>query len=301
MRTGDRARERADPGVAPAHPHRGADLRVPPRPPGRRRCTARPGSSGVRRADRDLAECCDRWAELPLVFEPGSRWNYSVATDVLGRLVEVVSGQTPRRVLRRADLRTARHGRHRVLRCARTIWPGWPRCTCPSPGTREILRYDAMGAADHEAAGVPLRRRRARVDRPRLPPLRRDAPAGRRARRRAAARPPHASATWATNHLPGGVDLEAFGQSTFAETTFDGVGFGLGFAVVQDPAATKVLSSAGEIVVGRRRFDRLLRRPARGHHRGVPHPAAAVEHLQPSVPSSSRCCTRLWSCVIEAL
>jgi CubicO group peptidase (beta-lactamase class C family) len=29
---------------------------------------------------------------VPLLFEPGSRWNYSVATDVVGRLVEVVSG-----------------------------------------------------------------------------------------------------------------------------------------------------------------------------------------------------------------
>jgi CubicO group peptidase (beta-lactamase class C family) len=42
------------------------------------------------------------------------------------------------------------------------------------------------------------------------------------------------------------VDLEAFGQSTFAETTFDGVGFGLGFSVVQDGAATKVVGNEGE-------------------------------------------------------
>ncbi|MFD2351722.1 serine hydrolase [Nonomuraea ferruginea] len=32
-----------------------------------------------------LAEAVDRWAELPLLFEPGTQWNYSVATDVLGR------------------------------------------------------------------------------------------------------------------------------------------------------------------------------------------------------------------------
>src|SRR5437899_1960711 len=41
----------------------------------------------------DLAENCDRFAALPLVFQPGSGWNYSVSTDVLGRVVEVVSGQ----------------------------------------------------------------------------------------------------------------------------------------------------------------------------------------------------------------
>ena len=44
--------------------------------------------------DADLEACCDMWASLPLLFEPGSEFNYSVATDVLGRLVEVVSGQS---------------------------------------------------------------------------------------------------------------------------------------------------------------------------------------------------------------
>src|SRR3954464_632239 len=39
---------------------------------------------------RDLAACCEDWARLPLLFQPGREWNYSVATDVLGRLVEVV-------------------------------------------------------------------------------------------------------------------------------------------------------------------------------------------------------------------
>src|SRR6266567_7044157 len=41
----------------------------------------------------DLAQCCDVWAGLPLLFQPGAEWNYSVATDVLGRVVEVASGQ----------------------------------------------------------------------------------------------------------------------------------------------------------------------------------------------------------------
>jgi CubicO group peptidase (beta-lactamase class C family) len=42
----------------------------------------------------DLAGCCEAWAELPLLFEPGTEWNYSVSTDVLGRIVELVSGQS---------------------------------------------------------------------------------------------------------------------------------------------------------------------------------------------------------------
>jgi CubicO group peptidase (beta-lactamase class C family) len=41
----------------------------------------------------DLAQACDIWAGLPLLFQPGTEWNYSVSTDVLGRVVEVVSGQ----------------------------------------------------------------------------------------------------------------------------------------------------------------------------------------------------------------
>jgi len=42
----------------------------------------------------DLAAACDGWASLPLLFEPGAEWNYGVSTDVLGRVVEVASGQS---------------------------------------------------------------------------------------------------------------------------------------------------------------------------------------------------------------
>jgi CubicO group peptidase (beta-lactamase class C family) len=54
----------------------------------------------------------------------------------------------------------------------------------------------------------------------------------------------------ASNHLPGHVDLEAFGRPLFAETTFDGVGFGLGFSVVEDAVATKVPGSPGTFAWG---------------------------------------------------
>src|SRR5205807_6386994 len=50
----------------------------------------------------------------------------------------------------------------------------------------------------------------------------------------------------AQNHLPGGADLEAFGRPLFAETTFDGVGFGLGFSVVDDAVKGKVLTTVGD-------------------------------------------------------
>src|ERR1700722_4223518 len=43
--------------------------------------------------DLDLAEACDLLAGLPLLFQPGTAWNYSVSTDGLGRIVEIVSGK----------------------------------------------------------------------------------------------------------------------------------------------------------------------------------------------------------------
>jgi CubicO group peptidase (beta-lactamase class C family) len=48
------------------------------------------------------------------------------------------------------------------------------------------------------------------------------------------------------NHLPGGVDLSEFGRPLFAETTFDGVGFGLLGSVTIDPVKTKVPGSIGD-------------------------------------------------------
>jgi CubicO group peptidase (beta-lactamase class C family) len=47
----------------------------------------------VRNPDTPLSDMIDRLAELPLRFHPGTAWEYSVATDVLGRLIEVLSGQ----------------------------------------------------------------------------------------------------------------------------------------------------------------------------------------------------------------
>jgi CubicO group peptidase (beta-lactamase class C family) len=44
--------------------------------------------------ERSNAAFCETLASLPLFHQPGSQWAYSRATDVLGRLLEVISGQT---------------------------------------------------------------------------------------------------------------------------------------------------------------------------------------------------------------
>ena len=52
------------------------------------------------------------------------------------------------------------------------------------------------------------------------------------------------------NHLPGGAELKQIARPTISETQNDGMGFGLGFSVVLDPPATKVLCAPGEIAWG---------------------------------------------------
>ena len=47
----------------------------------------------LRHPARPMADFIAGLAQLPLAFQPGARWEYSVATDVLGHLVEVLSGE----------------------------------------------------------------------------------------------------------------------------------------------------------------------------------------------------------------
>lgn len=46
------------------------------------------------RSEGTLGEVIGRLAELPLLFHPGTRWEYSMATDVVGHLVEVIDGRS---------------------------------------------------------------------------------------------------------------------------------------------------------------------------------------------------------------
>jgi CubicO group peptidase (beta-lactamase class C family) len=51
-------------------------------------------NSGLYEGDFDNAEFAERIARLPLAEQPGTRWDYGHSTDVLGRVIEVISGQT---------------------------------------------------------------------------------------------------------------------------------------------------------------------------------------------------------------
>lgn len=52
------------------------------------------------RADISMKEFIDRVSKLPLRYQPGTRWNYSIAVDIQGYLVEVLSGQSFDRFLK---------------------------------------------------------------------------------------------------------------------------------------------------------------------------------------------------------
>jgi len=200
----------------------------------------------------DLARSCGLWAGLPLLFQPGTEWNYSVATDVLGRVVEVASGQRLDEFL--AD---------RIFRplgmTGTAFWAdpaAQPRLAALySPGPDgKAARLDAFGrGALREprmlSGGGGLVSTAADYDRFTQMLLHRPgSPAGELDGIRLLS--PRTVAYMARNHLPGGLDLETFGRPLFAEAPFRGVGFGLGFAVLIDPVPGKVLGSAGELSWG---------------------------------------------------
>jgi CubicO group peptidase (beta-lactamase class C family) len=194
----------------------------------------------------DLDECLRRLGRLPLLFEPGTRWNYSMSTDVCGALVERMSGQPLDEFFRTRIFEPL--GMHDTDFCA----PGsqTDRCSvlyvfAPGKGMRpmasaaamtrrpamlsgggglvsstdDYLRFCQMLLNGGELAGVRLLS-------------------------------PRTLRFMATNHLPGRRTLNDMGQSTFAETAMEGTGFGLGFSVLLDPAANRSLGTPGQFAWG---------------------------------------------------
>ncbi|MCU1497084.1 MAG: hypothetical protein JWM47_1037 [Acidimicrobiales bacterium] len=194
-----------------------------------------------------LADACAAWAGLPLLFQPGSEWNYSVATDVLGRLVEVVSGQSLDAFFAERILGPLAMG-ETGFSVAQAERDRLAALYVPGAG-RKAMRFDEIGPVPHTTPAflsgggglvstaadylrfAEMLRRGGELDGVRLLSSR-------------------TLAYMTTNQLPGGVDLEQFGRQLFSETTYDGVGFGLGFAVTHDAVKNRVLASVGEYTWG---------------------------------------------------
>ncbi|EHR50089.1 penicillin-binding protein, beta-lactamase class C [Saccharomonospora marina XMU15] len=197
---------------------------------------------------KDLAACSEAWAELPLLFQPGTEWNYSVATDVLGRLVEVVSGMPLDRFFAERIFgplgmtETSFHVDGDAVDRLAALY-------VPDPLTRRAKRNDTFGEAIKKKpaclqGGAGLVGTAADYHRFTQLLLRGGELDGTRLLS------PRTVRLMTRNHLPGDVDLEQFGRPLFAEIPFNGFGFGLGFSVLRDPAKAKTLSSEGEFAWG---------------------------------------------------
>ncbi|HET6950875.1 MAG TPA: serine hydrolase domain-containing protein [Acidimicrobiales bacterium] len=196
-----------------------------------------------------LGEYMTRLAGEPLRFHPGTRWLYSLSTDVCARLVEVLSGQRFDRYLQQAifeplgmpdtgfsvpdgevDRFAALYRRNAAKELVllddptTSAFREHPAFLSGGGGlvstAADYLRFCQMLAQGGELDGV-------RVLGPRTVELMR------------------------TNHLPGGGDLRSVAlPGGYGEVGFEGMGFGLTVAVSNGPAATQVVGSPGEYMWG---------------------------------------------------
>ena len=195
-------------------------------------------------AEHDLDGFVRILGTIPLEFSPGTSWNYSVATDVLGAVVERVSGekldaffsghifeplgmidtffQVPAdKVDRLTDCHAMhpRHGRVPYDRGGDSRWAKPVRFLSGGGGlVSTALDYHRFTAALLNG-GAPL------VGRKTLDLM-------------------------VANHIPGGGDLAGWSKSLFSEAANAGTGFGLGFAVNLDSARSMMPGSAGEYYWG---------------------------------------------------
>jgi CubicO group peptidase (beta-lactamase class C family) len=191
-----------------------------------------------------LRDMIDSLAELPLEFSPGTRWNYSVATDVLGYLVEVFSGQPFDVVLRErvlgplgmidtgfdvpaasADRLAANYDRRRDKTLRLIDDPATSSYTKPTTffsgggglvsTAADYHRFCQMLLNGGELEGTRILGRKT-VE------------------------------LMTMNHLPGGRDLTELSVGAFSETTYEGNGFGLGFSITLDLATQQGIGSPGD-------------------------------------------------------
>jgi CubicO group peptidase (beta-lactamase class C family) len=187
-------------------------------------------------------------AKIPLEFSPGTAWNYSVATDVLGAVVQRVSGlpldqffrtrifaplkmddtffQVPADKLDRlTDCYTLVAGKGRVMydRGAESAWSRAPKLLSGGGGlvstALDYHRFNMMLLNGGELDGARFLGRKT-LD------------------------------LMTQNHLPGKSDLATMSKSLFSEASNAGTGFGLGFAITDDVAKTMVPGSRGEFYWG---------------------------------------------------
>ena len=187
-------------------------------------------------------------AQHPLKFHPGTQWNYGLSTDIVGRLVEILSGLRFDEYLRReifeplgmvdTGFYVPEDQQSRLAACYQYQPANTPRLM-KGPFANGILAphsylsgagglvsttHDYVAFCQMLANGGHLDGRRV---------------LGRKT-----------IDLMTVNHLPGGATLQDMAIGGFGEAGFEGVGFGLGFAVGLGPAATAMAGSGGEFYWG---------------------------------------------------
>ena len=196
-------------------------------------------------AKGDLQAMIEALAELPLEFSPGDQWNYSVSTDVCGYLVEHFSGMKLDKYFQKHIFDPLGMGdtgfscaKDKVERLA-SLYEHHPKKgpVLVDPGGSKTARVKTRKML---SGGGGLLSTMADYYRVCSMLLNQGELDGNRIIGR------KTLAMMASNHLPDGKDLTEMSQSAFSETTYQGVGFGLGFSVILDPVKTQSLTDVGE-------------------------------------------------------
>ena len=190
----------------------------------------------------------DTLGTIPLEFSPGEAWNYSVSTDVLGYLVEAISGQPFDVFLKTRIFDPLKMGdtgffvpedqRGRFAACY-ALTPSGKVVLQDDPETSRFLSDPSVksgggglvSTADDYMRFCRMLLNGGELDGARL-------------------LSPKTIKLMTMNHLPGGKELVHMSKSLFSEAVFEGLGFGLGFAMTIDQARTKNLGSLGEYFWG---------------------------------------------------
>ena len=196
----------------------------------------------------DLGSVIAALGKMPLEFSPGSKWNYSVATDVLGYLVEKISGRAFEEYLRTElfePLGMTDTGFHvpaadasRLAACYQPTRTGGIELI-DDPETSSYLATPSFVSGGGGLVGTAadyLKFCQMLLN------------GGTAGGRRYLSRKTLDLMT--ANHLPGGVDLPTLSVSLFSEANYAGVGFGLGFGMTIDPTVSLMPGSAGDYFWG---------------------------------------------------
>lgn len=195
-------------------------------------------------ADLTLERLVDELSRLPLEFSPGTAWNYSVATDVVGYLVQVLSGMSLE------DYFIEHLFKPLGMQDTYFTVPAdkidrFAACYQYQPGDRFSLQDDPQQSSFTRAHGFLsgggglvstiddyYRFAQALANGGELQGAR---IIGRKTLE-----------FMRLNHLPGNQDLPAVSVGAFSETPYEGSGFGLGFSVKTDVAKSHTNGSVGE-------------------------------------------------------